>query len=350
MPERHPHTILVIDDSPANIDLLRAILEPLYRVKVATGADRALKIIASNTPPDLILLDILMPEIDGYELCRRIKSDIGRRRIPIIFVTGLEDSADEERGFALGAEDYITKPIRPAIVLARVKTHLALYDQTRELEIQVNLRTKELQKTRLEIIHRLGRAAEFKDNETGYHVIRMAHFSRLLAEAIGMNDADTLFQAAPMHDIGKIGIPDHILLKPGKLTPEEWRVMQTHATIGGDIIGKHDDPLLSMARTVALSHHEKWDGSGYPLGLKGEDIPLEGRIVAIADVFDALTSTRPYKKAWAVDDAVEWIVAGAGSHFSPDLIDPLLHVLPEMLRIKDSYREEGGVIADVGAG
>ncbi|RXZ38303.1 response regulator [Oxalobacteraceae bacterium CAVE-383] len=342
MPDRAPHTILVIDDSPSNIDLLRAILEPHYRVKVATGAERALKIVASEAPPDLILLDILMPDVDGYELCRRIKSDARHRRIPIIFVTGLEDAADEERGFASGGEDYITKPIRPAVVLARVKTHLALYNQTRELETQVDLRTRELQQTRLEIIHRLGRAAEFKDNETGFHVIRMAHFSRLLAEAVGMDDADVLFQAAPMHDIGKIGIPDHILLKPGKLTPEEWCIMQTHATIGGDIIGKHDDPLLAMARTVALSHHEKWDGSGYPLGLKGEDIPLEGRIVAIADVFDALTSTRPYKKPWPVDEAVDWIVAGSGTHFCPILIEPLQQVLPEMLRIKDSYREEGG--------
>jgi putative two-component system response regulator len=339
MPDTHLHTILVIDDSPENIDILHAILEPHYRIKVATGAERALKIIESDSPPDLILMDILMPEIDGYALCRTIKSDPERCRIPIIFVTGLEDSADEERGFAFGAEDYITKPIRPAIVLARVKTHLALYNQTRELERQVDLRTRELQNTRLEIIHRLGRAAEFKDNETGYHVIRMAHFSRLLAEAIGMRDADILFQAAPMHDIGKIGIPDHILLKPGKLTPEEWRIMQTHATIGGDIIGKHDDGLLSMARTVALSHHEKWDGSGYPLNLKGEEIPLEGRIVAIADVFDALTSTRPYKKAWPVSEAVEWIVAGSGTHFSPALIEPMLSVLPEMLKIKASYED-----------
>lgn len=347
----HIHTMLVVDDAPENIDVLYAILAPLYNVKVATGGEKALNIIMSDHPPDLILLDVVMPGIDGYEVCRRIKADPERHNIPVMFVTSMEEQKDEEFGLALGAEDYITKPYNPAIVLARVKTHLALYDQTRELERRVELRTRELQNTRLQIIQRLGRAAEYRDNETGYHVLRMSHYSRLIADAAGMGKVtvETLFLAAPMHDIGKIGIPDYILLKPGKLNEEEWRIMQTHVTMGGDIIGEHIDPLLAMARVVALSHHEKWDGSGYPLGLKGEDIPLVGRIAALADVFDALSSARPYKKAWPIEQAVATVVQAGGSHFDPGLIAPFLAVLPDMLKIKERYVEDPAAISSYSA-
>jgi putative two-component system response regulator len=341
--EVHKYTMLVVDDAPENIDLLYAILKPHYEVKVATGGDRALKIIFSDTPPDLILLDVMMPDIDGYEVCRRVKAHPTRHHIPIIFVTSMDEQKDEELGLSLGAEDFITKPFSPAIVLARIKTHLALYNQTRELERLVELRTRELQRTRLQIIHRLGRAAEFRDNETGYHVVRMAHFSRLIALAAGVDadTAETLFLAAPMHDVGKIATPDNILLKPGKLDSAEWKVMQEHALAGADIIGEHEDELLVMARSIALTHHEKWDGSGYPAGLKGNDIPLLGRIVAMADVFDALTSERPYKKAWSVEDAVKAIREGAGSHFDPSLLPHFLAVLPAMLEIKERYAETG---------
>jgi putative two-component system response regulator len=348
-PTPHKHTILVVDDAPAGIDLLCAILGEAYHVKVAVDGVKALKIVRSPEPPDLILLDILMPGMDGYEVCRRIKGDPDRCKIPIMFLTAREDSDGESLGLSLGAADYITKPYNASIVLARVKAHLALYDQTRELERLVDSRTMELQVTRLQIIHCLGRAAEYKDNETGFHVLRMAHYARLIAEAAGLGKtlSETLFLAAPMHDIGKIGTPDHILLKPGKLDEDEWKVMRAHTTVGGEIIGGHEDPLLSMARTVALAHHEKWDGTGYPSGIKGDAIPLVGRVVAIADVFDALTSERPYKKAWTVDAAMEFIVSGAGSHFDPSLIEPLKSVLTQMLIVKEKYADGGDPVKAV---
>jgi putative two-component system response regulator len=226
-------------------------------------------------------------------------------------------------------------------VLARVRTHLALYDQTRELERKVDERTRELQNTRLQIIQRLGKAAEFRDNETGFHVSRMSRYALLIALAAGLPEAQAqlLLLSAPMHDIGKIGTPDYVLLKPGKLDAAEWAIMQQHAAIGAEILGDHDDPLLAMARSIAASHHEKWDGSGYPQGLVGQDIPLAARIVAIADVFDALTSVRPYKAAWSVERARQTIVDDAGKHFDPELIQAFLKALPDMLEVMDCYVE-----------
>jgi putative two-component system response regulator len=223
-----------------------------------------------------------------------------------------------------------------------VKTHLALHRQNVELERKVRERTEELATTRLEIIRRLGRASEYRDNETGLHIVRMSHYAVLIARTLGANDAwlDLLFSAAPMHDIGKIGIPDDILLKPGRLTDEEWRIMRTHPAIGGDIIGEHASEILQMSREIALCHHEKWDGSGYPRGLKGTDIPLSARIVAVADVFDALTTERPYKPAWPIDDAVRHINDGAGTHFDPQLVTLFNAVLPEALVIREQYAEK----------
>jgi len=343
MIDAHRQTILVVDDAPANIDLLVNTLKAEYNVKAATRGERALQIVRSGDPPDMILLDIMMPGMDGFEVCRQLKRDFTTRHIPVIFITAKIGIEDEIRGFDLGAVDYITKPISPPVVLARVRTQLALYDQNRELYRKVREQTARLHETRLRIIQRLGRAAEYKDNETGLHVIRMSHYSRLLGEAIGMSEpeAELLLNAAPMHDIGKIGIPDRILQKPGKLDAEEWAIMQTHSQIGADILGDAgDSDLLEMARIVALTHHEKWDGSGYPNGLAGEDIPRVGRIVAIADVFDALTSERPYKKAWPVEQAVAVLKEGAGSHFDPRLIPPFLDVLPRVLEIKTHYAEE----------
>lgn len=332
-------TILVVDDTPENIEILGSILRPEYDVKAALNGERALKIAAAEDKPDMILLDIMMPGMDGYEVCERLQSDPATSDIPVVFITAKDDTADEEHGFEIGAVDYITKPISPPIVLARVRTHLALFDQNRALLDQVKSRTDELNETRLKIIQRLGRAAEYRDNETGYHVIRMSHYSRLIAKAYGGNEKwiEMLFNAAPMHDVGKIGIPDAILLKPGKLNAEEWETMKKHCEFGGEIIGGDADALLQMSRTIALSHHEKWDGSGYPNGLVGKGIPLEGRIIAIADVFDALTSERPYKKAWAVEDAVKLIEDGSGSHFDPELVDLFMQVLPEVLQIKSQY-------------
>jgi len=341
--------ILVVDDSPENIDLLSEVLRDDYRIRVATSGEKALKIVYSDEPPDLILLDIMMPGMSGLEICRRLKSNPDRRRIPIIFVTAMSSVEDEKIGLETGAVDYITKPISPPIVKARVRTHLALYDQSRELERMVFQRTHELITTRQQIIRRLGRAAEFKDNETGNHVLRMSHYARLISVAHGLSEeaASIICNTAPMHDIGKIGIPDAILLKPGKLDPDEWNVMYQHPIMGAEIIGKHDNELLETARTIALTHHEKWDGSGYPQKLKGENIPLEGRIVAIADVFDALVSVRPYKNAVPVDEALQYLYDQSGRHFDPTLLDAFRRALPEVLRIKEIYADEHGALTDL---
>ena len=341
-------TVLLVDDVAENIDILNAILSPHYRTRVALDGENALKICNSPNPPDLILLDIMMPGIDGYQVCAKLKSNPDTRNIPVVFVTAMGELEDEQFGLEVGAVDYLTKPLSPAIVLARVRTHLALYDQSRELSREVRQRTAELFNTRQQIIRRLGRAAEYRDNETGNHIIRMSHFCRLIAEAAGLGSANVemLFSAAPMHDVGKIGIPDHILLKPGPLTADEWEIMKGHAQIGADIIGQHSDEMLQAAQMIARCHHEKWDGSGYPCGLKGEEIPLMARIVALADVFDALTSERPYKKAWDIDRAVAHIESQAGLHFDPSLIAPFHQALPQMLAIREEFADSLGARDD----
>ncbi len=336
MSEKSPHAgttpqpplILAVDDEASNLQLLRQILQDHYRLLFAKDAARALE-LARQERPHLILMDVMMPGTTGHEACRQLKADPATAHIPVIFVTALSDTEDEVLGFEAGAVDYITKPVSPPVVRARVRTHLSL------------VRLDELKDSRLQIVQRLGLAAEYKDNETGMHVIRMSHYARLLGVAAGMNEAqaDDLLHAAPMHDVGKIGIPDRILQKPAKLDAEEWAIMQSHATIGADIIGEHPHGMLRLARNIALSHHEKWDGSGYPNGLAGEAIPLEGRIVAIADVFDALTSVRPYKAAWPVEEAVEFLRQQRGRHFDPALVDLFLTQLPAICAIKDKWAE-----------
>ncbi|WP_432737097.1 HD domain-containing phosphohydrolase [Maridesulfovibrio sp. FT414] len=329
-------TVLVVDDTITNIEILLEILKEDYRVKAALNGEEALKIVNSADPPDIVLLDVMMPGMDGFETCRQMKSKRATGNIPVIFVTTRDTENDQRSGFQLGAVDYITKPFAPAVVLARVKTHLALHQQNRLLEEMVRKRTRELYSTRLEIIRRLGVAAEYKDNETGLHIIRMSKYCRVIALNIGLPDSDVelLLNAAPMHDVGKIGIPDHILCKPGKLTPDERKIMQTHTTIGAKIIGHHENELMQLARNVALTHHEKWDGSGYPYGLSGDEIPIEGRIAAIADVFDALTSERPYKEEWPVQKALDLISDESGKHFEPRLVETLFNSLDEILAIK----------------
>ena len=337
-------TVLVVDDTPENIHVLSGVLQDEYAVRVATSGEKAIAAARADPQPDLILLDVKMPTMDGYEVCRRLKNDYSTQRIPVIFVTALGESEDETRGFELGAVDYIVKPINPAIVRARVRTHVQLYDQKRHLLELVQQRTRELEDTRLQIIRRLGRAAEFKDDETGYHVIRMSHYCRMLAIAAGIPDyrAELLFNAAPMHDVGKIGIPDSILEKAGPLTPDEWSIVKRHPVIGAGIIGRHNNELLEMARVVALTHHERWDGSGYPRALRGEAIPLVGRIVAIADAFDALTSTRPYKQAWPIEEAVALLRREAGRQFDPRLIPKFIDMLPQIKDIMGQYSEISG--------
>lgn len=326
---RKKHSLLLVDDEATNLQLLRHTLQHEYRLIFAKDGKTALK-LAQQEQPDLILLDIMMPDMSGYDVCEQLKNIQALRHVPIIFVTALSDSGDEEKGFALGAVDYITKPFNPAIVKARVRTHLSL------------VQAEEVLETRLQIVQCLGKAAEYRDNETGMHILRISHFARTIAKAIGFSDeqADELLHAAPMHDVGKIGIPDAILLKPGKLTAEEWEVMRQHPAIGARIIGEHKSSLLQLAATIALCHHEKWDGSGYPNGLAGEDIPLEARIVSLVDVFDALTSVRPYKKAWPIEEALEFIRDQSGSHFDPMLVDVFMDCLPEILHIRERWADK----------
>jgi putative two-component system response regulator len=320
--------LLLVDDEPTNLQVLRHILQAHYRLQFARDGDKALQ-LARRELPDLILLDVMMPGMTGLQVCQQLKAQPDTARIPVIFVTALSDSSDEAQGFAAGAVDYITKPVSPPIVLARVRTHLSL------------VRVEELRDSRLQIIRRLGRAAEFKDNETGLHVIRMSHYARELALAAGQGEAwaDELLAAAPMHDIGKIGIPDAILQKPGKLDADEWRIMQTHADIGARIMGDDRSSLLQMAAIIAHCHHERWDGSGYPQGLAGEAIPLAARIVAIADVFDALTSVRPYKAAWTIEAALAHIAAEASQHFDPRLVAHFLAIEPMLRQIQARWAE-----------
>ena len=331
--------VLAVDDTATNLAMLKAILRDECELATAGSGEEALRRMAEGAPPALVLLDIGMPGLDGLEVCRRMKLDPRLHKVPVIFITAHGEIADEAAGFDAGAVDYIAKPFSASVVRARVRTHLALADQRRSLENEVLSRTKELKRSRLEIIRRLGRAAGYRDDDSGQSIIRVSHYAAMLGRAIGLDEetVDTLFHAAPLHDIGKIGIPESILRKPGPLDDEEWRAMKEHTTIGALIIGKHEDPLLEMARIIAWTHHEKWDGSGYPQNLEGEDIPLAGRIVAVADVFDSLTSVRPYKGAWEMDKALDLIRKAAGTHFEPRLVEAFLALEDDILAIHDKY-------------
>lgn len=333
--------VLIVDDITENIDVLYNLLKDFYEIYAAKSGHKALELIDNGYIPDLILLDVMMPEMDGFEVCRRLKNQYKTKNIPVIYVTAKDDEYDESQGFFLGAVDYITKPVNPLIVLARVKTHIALYDQKQNLEDLINERTLEIKNTRLKIIRRLAKAGEFKDSDTGLHVVRMSKYAELLGSSIGLSkgESELLLHTIPMHDIGKIGIPDSILLKPGKLSPEEWEIMKTHTLIGADIIGNDNTEIIREARICALSHHEKWDGSGYPHGLKGKDIHLYGRIAAIVDVFDALTSKRPYKKAWTAPEAMQYMINEKEKHFDPDILDAFTEIFPDILAIKDSLSD-----------
>ena len=347
--------ILVVDDTPENLDILGELLAPLGRITVAVDGRRALQLASQAPIPDLVLLDVTMPGMDGYEVCRRLKAEEATRDVPVIFVTTRDLESDEMVGFAAGGVDYITKPFRPRIVQERVRTHLALKEardtlerQNDELERRVLARTAELREAlvrvkagSLETIVRLSRAAEFKDDDTGSHVLRMSHYAAAIARRVGLSpqEVDDLLNAAPMHDVGKIGIPDSILRKPGKLDAEEWVIMRTHAEIGGRILANSDSPIIQLGEVVAISHHEKWDGSGYPRGLRGEQIPLAGRIVAVADVFDALTTRRPYKEPFSLEKSYAILKEGSGAHFDPALIVAFFEVEAEILEIKVRHQD-----------
>ncbi len=344
-----PGKILVVDDTPENVGLLGQMLEAEgYEISTAPNGEIGLE-IARSFNPDLILLDIMMPVLDGFDTCQALKKNRDTRDIPVIFISALNDVQDIIKGFGIGGLDYIVKPFRREEVLARVQTHIRLYNLMKEreeltqvLEEKVYERTRELQETRLEVIQCLGRAGEYRDNETGMHVVRLSHFAARLGKELGMpkDQCNLLFHASPMHDIGKIGIPDKILLKPGKLESDEWEIMQSHVTIGAEILSRDESPLMKMARLVALHHHEKWDGSGYPNQLKGEEISLEGRVIAVCDVFDALTSERPYKKAWPLDKTLVFLENGKDQHFEGRIVKAFQSIVPDIMKIREEFKDE----------
>ncbi|WP_319584892.1 HD domain-containing phosphohydrolase [uncultured Pseudodesulfovibrio sp.] len=333
--------VLVVDDTPENIMVLHGILGDLFTVKAALSGEKAIAIAKETPSPDLILLDIMMPSMDGYEVCRILKADPSTSKIPIIFVTAMTEVEDEAKGFDVGGVDYITKPVSPSIVLARVNTHIELADQQFACEKTVEQQVALISKGQKDAIYMLGHAGHYNDDDTGVHIWRMASYAKALAAerhwTVEMQN--DLLLAAPMHDTGKIGIPDSILKKPGKLTDEEWVTMRKHTTIGHKILSLSDAPVFKMAADIALSHHERWDGSGYPKGLEGDEIPTSARIVAIADVFDALTMARPYKNAWESDRAFEYIGDSKG-HFDPHLIDSFLSIKDTILTIKKHWKKK----------
>jgi len=333
--------ILIVDDTPVNIRVLVEALKNDYKLSIATNGKVALNYAMADQPPDLVLLDIMMPELDGYEVCKRLKDQEKTKDIPIIFITAMSEERNETQGLELGAVDYIVKPINSKIVQARVRTHLELKKHRDHLSELVQEKTAELLEAKLDLINRLARAAEYRDNETGMHVIRMSHYTSILAKAVGLNDVecDKIFHAASMHDVGKIGIPDKILLKPARLTEGEFAHMKSHTIIGGRLLEGGNSDLLRMAHDIAMTHHEKWNGKGYPKGLSGENIPIEGRISAVCDVFDALTSERPYKKEWPVQDALDELIAQKNEHFDSQLVDLFIDNLDDILVVKKRFAD-----------
>lgn len=349
--------ILAVDDHPENIELLEAFLVPQgYEVVRAATGEEALKRLSSNDVA-LMLLDVMMPGIDGYEVIRRVRQDSTHRQLPIVLVTAFRDKEERVKGIEAGCDDFLSKPVDKMELLARVRSLLKvkayndLMSKYREdLESEVSSRTEELRQAfegiraaSLETIVRLSRAAEYKDQDTGAHILRMSHYAAAVARKLGLSekDVETILYAAPMHDIGKIGIPDHILMKPAKLDAEEWEVMKSHAPIGARILEGSDADVIQLGETIAGTHHEKWNGEGYPMGLKGEDIPMSGRIAAIADVFDALTSKRPYKEPFSLGHSFSIITEGRGTHFDPAVVDAFFAVKDEILQIKARYQTEG---------
>ena len=360
--EQRRATVLVVDDTPDNITLIAGLLGDIYLVKVANSAQRALKIVASSAP-DLILLDIMMPDMDGFEVCRRLKNDPETEHIPIIFLTARSSVEDERVGLEMGAVDYIAKPISPPILLARVKTHLALKvasdflrDKNEFLEQEVVKRTAEISAIQDATIQVVTSLAETRDEETGNHIRRTQFYLQAVAEKMSQLERfrsvltpqaiATMYKSAPLHDIGKVGIPDHILLKPGKLTAEEFEIMKTHTTAGFLAITRAETQLgmevdfLKTAKQIALSHHEKWAGGGYPQGLSGTDIPLAARLMAVADVYDAVVSRRVYKQPVSHEEAMKIIRELRGTSFDPDVVDAFVAVEDEIRAILQRYQDE----------
>ncbi|MBF0470188.1 MAG: two-component system response regulator [Gammaproteobacteria bacterium] len=362
-------TLLLVDDEPVNISVLMDLLKDDYRLVAARNGEQALMRAEAEPSPDLILLDVMMPGMDGHEVCRRLKANPVTRDIPVIFVTAMSDVEDETTGFRLGAVDYILKPISPPIVEARIANHLtlrqaqqALSQQNRLLEERVAERTRDLAVTQDVTILSMASLAETRDNETGNHIRRTQHYVRVLArylqqqgehysEILDERTIDLLFKSAPLHDIGKVGIPDAILLKPGRLDSEEFEIMKSHTTLGRDAIltaeralqesipASGENTFLHYAREIAYSHQEKWDGSGYPEGLAGEEIPLSARLMAVADVYDALISKRVYKPPFSHEKACQIIREGRGTHFEPLLVDAFIAIEDQFLEVSRSFSD-----------
>lgn len=360
--------ILAVDDSPDNLWLLSGLLKDKYRLKLANSGEKAMEIVRQDQLPDLVLLDVMMPSMSGHEVCRLLKESPKTRHIPIIFLTAMTSTDDETAGLEIGAADFITKPINPPILLARVTSQLqakagadALRDRNVFLDNEVQRRTREVAAIQDVTILAMASLAETRDNETGNHIRRTQHYVRTLAKALQdhprfrayLDDhvIDMLFKSAPLHDIGKIGIPDRILLKPGRFEPHEFEIMKTHAMLGRDAIEHAEDQLgmpvdfLKYAKEIAFGHHEKWDGSGYPQGLKGDAIPISARIMAVADVYDALISRRVYKEGMPHEKAVNIMREGRGTHFDPDVLDAFLDVLNEFQDIAKAFADKDSDLA-----
>lgn len=359
--------VLVVDDSRVVRMVMQQSLAPHYTVVSAEHGEDALRRVADGLRPDLVLLDVDMPGLDGYQVCGRLKADPATRHVPVMFLTARASADDEQRGLALGASDYIPKPVSQPILLARVRTHLALKahadmlrDQNAYLAAEVERRTREISAIQDITIFTMASLAETRDVETGNHIRRTQFYVKALAEHLRdhprfsatLTDAviDALFKSAPLHDIGKVGIPDRILLKPGRFTPEEFEIMKTHTTLGRDAIASAERalglqvPFLETAKQIAYSHQEKWDGSGYPEGLRGESIPLSARLMAVADVYDALISKRVYKSAFSHAEAVAIMTDGRGSHFDPDILDGFLRIQDTFADIAAHYVDTDDVI------
>lgn len=347
--------VLIVDDAPENIHVLMETLKDTYTIIAAVRGDKALKLAEADPLPDIILLDVMMPDMDGYEVCTRLKSNEKTHDIPVVFITALTAENNEYRGLELGAVDYITKPFSPDLVRARIRNHLELKWHRDHLEKLVKERTRELELTQEATIESMGTLAEFRDPETGGHIKRTQHYLSALAEQLKNHPRfreffqekteHLLYISAPLHDIGKVAIPDSILMKPGKLTEEEFEIMKKHTLYGRDAIratsgklGKRET-FLHIAEEIAHTHHEKWDGTGYPQGLKGEAIPISGRLMALADVYDALISKRVYKPPFSHEKAFSIILEGSGTHFDPDVVDAFRH-------IESSFRQIAFKFAD----
>lgn len=360
-------TILIVDDSNENLNVLNELLQPYYRVLAATSGESGLRVAHGVPKPDLILLDVMMPDMDGYQVLARLRADARTQDIPVVFLTAMAGATDEEHGLELGAADCITKPIKPVVVKARVRTQLEakqardwMKQQNVSLEAEVARRMAENDLTQRLSIRALAHLAETRDPETGNHILRTQGYVQQLAKGLRQHPRfaatlsesyiDLLGRSAPLHDIGKVGIPDHILLKPGKLTPEEMTIMQTHAKLGSDAIEQAERdiekplPFLATAKEIARWHHEKWDGSGYPEQLSGEAIPVSARLMAVADVFDALISARVYKPAMPYEQAREIIAIGRGKHFDPDISDAFLADFATFVAIAERYIEAANAL------